>query len=99
MEDKLKLLLEKCNLDLSEYPWINDCKLTKISVSKKYDRSTFNIESPVVWPIKVYNLLLDCINNVFNDYPNNKLNIKVLLSELSGLFSVPAKRIVPTSVK
>ena len=77
MEDKLRLLLEKCNLNFSEYTWMDTCKLTRIRVSKKDDCSTFIIESDNPWPLNIYLQLLEGLNKVFCDYQKNVLIIKV----------------------
>lgn len=67
MNDKLKLLLDKINLDTSYYSYFNEGSLDKIIVNKNKTKECFVISLNSNLPISIYNILYENIVNTFKN--------------------------------
>ena len=54
MEDKMKILLDKINIDENSYQYFNDAQITKIKVSSKNDSWCIFINKKDLLPVSVY---------------------------------------------
>ncbi|MBR5370386.1 MAG: PolC-type DNA polymerase III [Bacilli bacterium] len=54
MEDKMKILLDKINIDENSYQYFNDAKITKIKVNTKNDSWCIFINKENLLPINIY---------------------------------------------
>ena len=54
MDDKIKILLEKINIDESSYQYFSDAKITKIKVNSKVDNWRIYIEKDFLLPVEIY---------------------------------------------
>ena len=54
MEEKMKILLDKINIDEKSYQYFNDAKMTKIKVNSKNDAWCIFIEKDNLLPLEVY---------------------------------------------
>ena len=54
MEEKMKILLDKINIDEETYQYFNDAKITKIKVNSKNNSWCIFISKKDLLPIKIY---------------------------------------------
>ena len=54
MEEKIKILLDKINIDEDSYQYFNDAKLTKIKVNSKTNNWNVFIKKDNLLPVKIY---------------------------------------------
>ena len=54
MDDKIKVLLDRINIDEASYQYFNNAKITKIKVNSKIDSWQVFIEKDNVLPLEVY---------------------------------------------
>ena len=54
MEDNIKKLLDKINIDETSYQYFNDARMTKIKVNSKSDSWLIFIEKDNLLPIEIY---------------------------------------------
>ena len=54
MQDKMRILLDKINIDESSYQYFSDAKITKIKVSSKNNTWQVFIEKDDLLPVEVY---------------------------------------------
>ena len=54
MEEKIKILLDKINIDETSYQYFNDAKITKIKVSPKNKTWNIFIEKENLLPLDIY---------------------------------------------
>ena len=59
MEDKMKILLDKINIDEDSYQYFNDAKITKIKVNSKSDSWAIFINKENLLPLNIYEELED----------------------------------------
>ena len=54
MNEKIKILLDRINIDENSYQYFNDCKINKIKVNSKSDSWIIFIEKDNILPLEVY---------------------------------------------
>ena len=54
MEEKIKILLDKINIDEGSYQYFNDAKITKIKVNPKKKTWDIFIEKESLLPVEIY---------------------------------------------
>ena len=54
MEDKMKILLDKINIDENSYQYFNDAQITKIKVNSKNDSWCIFINKKDLLPVNIY---------------------------------------------
>ena len=54
MDDKMKILLDKINIDENSYQYFNDAQITKIKVNSKNDSWCIFINKKDLLPIEIY---------------------------------------------
>ena len=59
MDDKMKILLDKINIDENSYQYFNDAKISKIKVNSKSDAWCIFINKKDLLPIEIYEELED----------------------------------------
>ena len=66
MDEKIKILLDKIQMDKDYYPYFSDCRMIKIKINKQGDRWIIYLEKEELLPVEVYReleekkMLLDC---------------------------------------
>ena len=102
MDEKIKVLLDKINMDESSYPYFSDAKLVKIKINSKKDSWQVFIEKDDLLPIDIYEELeskkhqldekssnIDIIMTIKNQDLNLYLDYyKVLLKQLKKKLKV-----------
>ena len=54
MEENIKKLLDKINIDETSYQYFNDARMTKIKVNSKSDSWLIFIEKENLLPVEIY---------------------------------------------
>ena len=54
MDEKIKILLDKINIDKDSYQYFNDAKITKIKVNSKSDSWNVFIDKDNLLPLEIY---------------------------------------------
>ena len=102
MDEKIKVLLDKINMDESSYPYFSDAKLVKIKINSKKDSWQVFIEKDDLLPIEIYEELeskkqqldekssnIDIIMTIKNQDLNLYLDYyKILLKQLKKKLKV-----------
>ncbi len=76
MDDKIKVLLDKINMDESSYPFFSDAKLTKIKINSKKNSWQVFIEKEELLPVNIYEEL-DSKKNLLDE---NATNIDIIMT-------------------
>ena len=87
MDDKLKLLLEKVNLDKKYYSYFKDGKIIKIIASKDKLNWNFIIETKELLPVEVIKYLDENIKNAFPNLDTVTYTIVPINKELLSINS------------
>ena len=54
MDDKMKILLDKINIDENSYQYFNDAKISKVKVNPKSKSYNIYIEKNSLLPLDIY---------------------------------------------
>ena len=76
MDDKIKILLDKINMDETSYPYFSDAKLTKIKINSKKDSWQIFIDKEELLPTNIY----EEIENKKNQLDEKASSIEIIMT-------------------
>ena len=76
MDDKIKILLDKINMDETSYPYFSDAKLTKIKINSKKDSWQIFIDKEELLPTNIY----EEIENKKNQLDKKASSIEIIMT-------------------
>ena len=76
MDDKIKILLDKINMDETSYPFFSDAKLTKIKINSKKDSWQIFIDKEELLPTNIY----EEIENKKNQLDEKASSIEIIMT-------------------
>ncbi len=76
MQDKLKDLLVKINLEKEYQEYLKDAKLKKVMVNTADDSWSFIIQNKELLPVEIYDRLLELLNSTFDNIKKSYLLIE-----------------------
>lgn len=77
MCDKLKLLLDKCDIDYGQDNEVSSAKLEKVKVHKSQNNCTFIVKTESPWSASLVNMITKKLQRVYNEFNNIKIEFVI----------------------